>query len=429
MATGLIFGLAPAVRGTNVNLNAGLRDSGRVTASGAKLSLAKGLVISQIGLSLLAVVLAGLLLRTLWNLQTVALGYPKEKLLLVTVDGVSAGYRGAQLPSLWRDLTERLQQLPGVHGVTYSINGLFSGSEAEDEIEVEGFAPQNEDEKSSLFDMIGPGYFATLGIPLLRGREFQLRDGTIAPHVCVINEAFARRFFLGRDPVGRHIIEKFGNQKNVMEVVGVAGNARDHSLRGDVPPRFYLPGDQGMQGPNGWATFEIRTTRDPEQMHEAVRKAIMSANGRLYPTDDRPLVESLERNMAYPRMMARLCTIFGVIGLFLAAAGLYGVLSYGIARRTNEIGIRVALGAAPRRVTLMILGETAIMIAIGVVLGLGLTLACTRLIAARLYGLGALDPLTIVVAVSALGLVALIASYIPALRATLVNPTTALRHE
>ncbi len=427
--SGIIFGLAPALRGTNIDLNDSLRDSGHATASSGKVKLTQGLVVCQIGLSLLAVILAGLFLRTIWNLQAVGLGYPKERLLLTTVDGVQAGYKGPQLSNLWRDLNARLQALPGVQAVSYSMNGLFSGSEADDEIAVEGFAPQNEDEKTSRFDMVGPGYFSTLGVPLLRGREFALPDGPSAPHVAVINEAFARQFFAGRNPIGRHIIQDPGNQKNVMEVVGVAKNVRDHALRGEVPPRFYVPGDQGIGGPNEWATFEIRTAGDPKYMLDAVRKTIISADAKLYPTKEHVLVESLESSMSQPRMIARLCAVFGSVGLLLAAGGLYGVLSYGIARRTNEIGIRMALGAAPGRVIGMVLRETGMMLGIGAVLGIVLTIACARLIAGRLYGLSTLDPLTILSAVGLFAIVAAIAAFVPAARAARVNPIAALRHE
>jgi predicted permease len=427
--SGLIFGLAPAFRGTNINLNDSLRDSGHAAASSGKLKLTQGLVVCQIGLSLLAVILAGLFLRTIWNLQAVGLGYPKEKLLLVTVDGVRAGYKGPQLTNLWRDLNARLQALPGVKAASYSINGLFSGSEADDEIVVEGFTPQSEDEKTSRFDMVGTGYFAALNIPLLRGREFGLQDGPSAPHVAVINEAFADRFFAGRNPIGRHITEGSDSQKNVMEVVGVAGNARDHGLRGQVPPRFYVPGDQGIDGPNEWATFEIRTAGDPQRMLDIVRKTIVSVDANLFPSKEHTLVESLESSMSQPRMIARLCAVFGTVGLLLAAGGLYGVLSYGIARRTNEIGIRMALGAAPGRVINMVLRETAIVLAIGTVLGIVLTIACARVIAGRLYGLSTLDPLTILSATGLFAIVAAVAAIVPAARAARVNPIAALRHE
>ncbi len=427
--SGAIFGLAPALRGTNVNLTNSLRDRGDASGSKSKLKVTQGLVVCQIGLSLLAVILAGLFLRTIWNLQGVALGYPKENLLLITVDGVSAGYKGPQLSNLWHDLDARLRAYPGVKSASYSINGLFSGAEADDEIAVEGFTPQNEDEKTSRFDMVGPAYFSTLGIPLLRGRELGLQDSATAPHVAVINESFANQFFAGRDPIGRHITEGSGSQTNRMEVVGVARNARDHALRGKVPPRFYFPGDQGMDGPNEWATFEIRTAGDPKEMLAAARKVIVSVNANLYPSKEITLEDSLESSISQPRMIAQLCGVFGTVGLILAAGGLYGILSYGIARRTNEIGVRMALGASPGRVIGMVLQETGSMLAFGVVLGIVFTIAITHVIAGRLYGLSALDPLTIGSAIALFAVVAVLAAFIPAARAARVNPIVALRHE
>ncbi|MBZ5525846.1 MAG: ABC transporter permease [Acidobacteriia bacterium] len=427
--TGILFGLAPALRGTRPQLVQGLREGGQSTASRGGLAIGRSLSILQIGLCLLAVVLAGLLMRTLRNLQSVELGYPRENLVLVRVDGVAAGYQGPQLPPLWRELTARLQSLPGVKSASYSTNGLFSDAEADDEIEVEGFTARREDETYSNFDMTGPGYFSTVGIPLLRGRDFSLQDGSGAPHVCVINEAFAQVFFAGRDPIGRHITQKFGSLRNVMEVIGVARNARDHSLREAVPPRFYVPGDQGMQGPNQWAIFEIRALGNPEQMRDAVGKTILSVNGSLFPQNARPLSDLLERQTAHSRMIARLCAIFALVSLLQAATGLYGVLSYGVTRRLNEIGIRMAMGAGRSQVVAMILRETSGMIVTGSAIGIVLTLACRRLIAAWLYGLTALDPITIAAAVLTLSAIALIAAGLPAARASRISPTTALRRE
>jgi predicted permease len=428
--TGILFGLVPALRGTRVNVNDSLRDSGRgLTSSSGRLNLAKGLVITQVALSLLLVVSAGLFLRTLWNLQSVGLGYPKEKLLLLTVDGLTAGYKDAQLAGLWRELIPRLRALPGVQGATYSQNGLFSGSESADRVDVEGYTPQNDKDRGSRFDMVGPEYFSTVGIPLMLGREFDAHDTITSPKVCVINEAFAKKFFAGRNPIGRHVTETFGDRRSTSEVVGVAKNARDHGLKGDIPPRFYLPADQGMEGPTPWATFEVRTAGDPEQMLQTVRKAILTLNEDLPIDSARPLIENVDRTNEQPRMIARLCAIFGAMALLLAATGLYGVLSYGVARRTNEIGIRMALGAGKGQVIAMILRETGIMILIGLASGMAATAAATRLVASRLYGLSALDPATILAAVIILTAVAIIAGYIPAARAARVNPTQALRRE
>ena len=429
--TGIVFGLAPALRATRVNVTSSLRDTGRgVTAGGgSKLNLAKGLVIAQVALLLLLVAGAGLFLRTLWNLQSVGLGYPKEKLLLTTVDGLTAGYKDAQLSNLWRDLIERFRAIPGIQGATYSLNGLFSGSESGDEVEVEGFTPQKDDEKNSVFDMVGPQYFSTLGVPLILGRDIGLQDTTSSLHVCVINEAFAKKFFAGRNPIGHHVTDKFGDVKAVYEIVGVSKDARDHSLTRDVPPRFFIPADQFMQGPAPWATFEIRTAGNPEQMLGAIRKTVLSVNEDLPVENAGPLTDNLDHANDQPRMIAHLCTIFGIVALLLAATGLYGVLSYGVARRTNEIGIRMALGAGKSRVVAMILRETGIMILIGVAVGAAATAGAARLVASRLYGLSVIDPLTVATAIGILAAVALIAGYIPAARAARVNPTQALRHE
>jgi predicted permease len=429
LLTGLLFGLAPAIRATRVDLNESLKETGRgTTHSGRRLSFAKSLVALQVGLSLLLVVGAGLFLRTLWNLQSVNLGYPKENLLLAGVDGTSAGFKDNGLLTLYQNITDRLRVLPGVRGVTYSGNGLFSGGESGDEIQVEGFTPQSERDRSARFDRLGPGYFSTLGIPLLLGREIGLQDTPASPKVCVINEAFAQRFFKGRTPIGRHITQVFGDLKSIMEIVGVARNARDHNVREEVLPRFYIPEGQSMEGPSGHVNFEVRTAGDPEKMLEAVRKAVLQVNADI-PVRARILSENLEALNWQPQMIARLCTIFGGIALLLAAIGLYGVLSYGVARRTNEIGIRMALGAGRSRVVGMILKETSMIIAIGMVAGIIAAAGTTRLVAARLYGLSALDPITIVAAVCILAIVALAAGYIPATRAARVNPVKALRHE
>ncbi len=428
--TGLLFGLVPALRSARVDINHSLRETGRgVTSSGKRLTLAKLLVVLQVAISLLLVAGAGLFLRTLWNLQSVGLGYPKENLLLVRIDGLTAGYQDARLASLYHDIQDRLRALPGVRGATYSGNGLFSGSESGDQIEVEGFTPQNDQDKGSRFDQIGPGYFSTVGIPMLLGRETELRDTATSSRICIINDSFAKRFFKDRNPIGKHITQVFGDTRTLWEVAGVSQNARDHRLRDDVPPRFYQPVDQSSFGIPGSVNFEIRTAGDPAQMLAAIRKAVLELNADLPITSARPLGELLEGVTSQPRMIARLCAIFGIIALVLAATGLYGVLSYGVARRTNEIGIRMALGAGRSSVIGMILRETSIMIAIGMAAGMIATAIATRLIKARLYGLSSFDPMTIVAAIGVLGAVALISGYIPAARASRVNPVIALRHD
>ncbi|MBV9678260.1 MAG: ABC transporter permease [Acidobacteriaceae bacterium] len=430
LLTGILFGLAPAFRNTRVDVSQSLKESGRsVTDTGMRMTVAKCLVAVQVALSLLLVAGAGLFLRTLWNLESVAVGYAKENLLAIRVDAVTAGYKDAQRPTLYNEVADRLRALPGVRSVAYSENGLFGGTESADPVDVEGYIHKNKDNMNARFDQIGPGYFSAIGVPLLLGREINVRDTAGALRVCVINEAFAKRFFAGRNPIGKHVADTYGGSRLTMEVVGVAKDVKDHRLRGDVPPRFYVPVAQGDGGIAPNVYFEVRTTGDANRALNSLRRSILQVNANLQILMARTVDSLIDSQNRLPRLIAQLCSIFGAIALVLAATGLYGVLSYSIARRTNEIGIRMALGADKGSVIGMVLRETSIMIVLGMAAGIGATFGLTRLIANRLYGLSAMDPLTICAALGILGAVALAASYIPALRAARVSPVAALRHE
>jgi predicted permease len=428
--TGVLFGLAPAIQGTRINVSDTLKEAGRgVTTSARRLSFQKWLVVAQVGISFLLVVGAGLFLRTLWNLQAVDLGYAKDNLLVVRVGGLTAGYHDAALANLYRNVGDRLGTLPGVHGVAYSQNGIFSGTDSGDEIRVEGFTPATDDDRGAAFDRISPAYFSTLGVPLLLGREFRLQDAAGSPRVCIINQTFASHFFGSANPVGKHITQIFGLEQATMEIVGVAKNVRDHELREEVPYRFYLPVEQAMGGVVPSIYFSIRASGDPNQMLNTIRSAIHGIDPNLPITSSDSLGELIDDYNASTRTVAQLCAVFGIVALVLAAIGLYGVLSYGVARRTNEIGIRLALGAGRARVVNMILLETGVVMAIGIALGIAAAAAGTRLISAQLYGLPAFDLPTVVVAACVLALVSLIAGYIPAIRASRVDPANALRHD
>jgi predicted permease len=368
-------------------------------------------------------------LRTLWNLQSVKLGFSKEHLLLLRVDALTAGYNDASRPLLYRKIADHLRSQPGVRGVTYSENGLLRGTDSGDPVDVEGFVHKSNDDANARFDQLGPHYFSTLGIPLLLGREIEEQDTSTSLRVCLINEAFAKRFFVGRNPVGKHVSDTYGASKRTMEVIGVARDVRDHGLRGDVPSRFYVPIPQGDGDVPPSVYFEIRTSSDSGAMLNTVRKAILQVNSDLPIVMARTIDELIENVNSQPRIIAQLCGVFGAIALLLAATGLYGILSYMVARRTNEIGIRMALGATRENVIYAILRETSLTIAAGMAAGLLATFASTRLVASRLYGLSPTDPLTITAALAILGCIAPAASYIPAARAARVNPVVTLRHE
>ncbi len=233
--------------------------------------------------------------------------------------------------------------------MAFSENGLFSGTESDDRVDVEGFTPRPKDDQSSRFDEVGPGYFATLGIPLLLGRGIETQDTANSMRVCVINETFAKIYFGGRNPIGKRVTDIAGDRRIDLRVVGVAKDARDHSLRAKIRPRFYTAVDHGIEGIPPSVYFELRTAGDAEQLLKAARKAVSDINEDLPVVQARTLEQALEQANAPTRLIARLCAIFGAIALLLAATGLYGVLSYGVARRTNEIGIRMALGRERER--------------------------------------------------------------------------------
>lgn len=427
--TGVLFGIAPAVYGTRIDIKESLKAAGRgVTGAGSRFGLAKLLVAAQVALSLLLLIGAGLFLRTLWNLQAVDIGYSKSNLLLMKVDGLSAGYKPDLLNGVYRDMADRVKALPGIHELAYSANGLFTGSERNDPIEVEGYIPRHEADKAADFDEIGPGYFKALGVPLLGGREFGLQDTEKTALVCVINEAFAQHYFRGTNPIGRHVSDIYWeNKKIVMEIVGISSNVHDHTLRDKVQPRFYIPVSQGIGGTPASIYLEIRSAGDPELLMNPVRKTITAMNPNLSITRSATIPELIDQYNSQPRMIAQLCSVFGGIALSLAVIGLYGVLSYGVARRSGEIGIRMALGADKSAVVFMIMKETALIIILGIAGGIATASATTQLLAAQLYGLSALDPLTIGIGASVLCLAGFCASYVPAARAARVHPMTALR--
>jgi predicted permease len=421
LVAGVILGLLPALRTMSVNASAGLKEQGRgLTGSAAWLRTGKSVVVGQVALSLPLLVGAGLLLRTLQNLQQVDLGYAKERLFLMRVDVQMAGYEEQRRLPLFQRLLERVRAVQGVRAASYSKSGLFLGSRSSGHVEVEGYTPEGGEGVRSVWDHVGPDYFSTLGIPLLLGREITERDQPSSNKVCVINEAFAKRFFTGRNPLGMHV--------DRYETVGVARDSRNGSLRDEVEARFYISAAQPTDVPR-FITFVVRTVAEPSSVLAAVRQAILSEDRNLPITAVSTLTQLVDRQMEQDRLLARLSTAFGVVGLFLAAIGLYGVVSYGVARRTNEIGIRKALGAPDSAVMAMILRETVLLLAVGLVSGVALCVAGMRFITSRLYGLAPTDPVALGVAITALTGVALVAAWLPAHRASRVDPSVALRYE
>jgi predicted permease len=386
------------------------------------------LVSLQLALSLPLLVGAGLLARTAYNLQRADLGFPSERLLLVRVDLREAAPDSARRRRVRRELLEQLQAIPGVRAVSFSHLGVFSGGNSAETVEVEGYSAKGDHDRASALDVVGADYFSTLGVPIHLGREILESDRDGSPRVCVINEAFAKRFFDGRNPIGMRLTSVDEDQRTTCQVVGVAGNARTQGLRGEVEPRYFVPAAQPQPRADS-PTFLIRTATEAGPVMAAARKAIERVDSAL------PILsaESIEDRMApltaQDRTTAKLAVVFGCVALTLAAIGLYGVLSHGTARRTGEIAVRIALGARPGRVIAMVLRETAGLVGAGLVLGGALAYAGSRLIDSQLFGVAAHDPLTLGLATGMMLLVALSAAYLPARRASRLDPMAALRQE
>jgi predicted permease len=430
LLTSLVFGTTPALRASRTDINSSLRESAPNLTTGGGASVAKILVVAQVAFSFVLVMGAGLFLRTLWNLQTISLGYPKDHLLQVRVDGVSAGYKDQSLLTFYRDVGDKLRTLPGISDVAYSRLGLLAGLESQGSIAVDGFTPQHEEDRQAHYDSVSSGYFTVLGVPLAQGRDFGDQDSPGSMKVCVINQELAKHFFHGTNPLGHHMTVPLGDNTETVEIVGVVTDTRSNSLRQQVPRTFYTPLSQVL-GPTVRSSviYEIRTVGDPKSLLPIVRKTILSVNPDAPITFSYTMEELLAKQTRAETQIAGMCLGFAIMALLLAAIGLYGVLSDSVNRRTNEIGIRMALGADRYKVIRMILGETGLLVAIGLGSGMIAAVASSRVIASKLYGVSQMDPLTLVTVLLVLLSVSLTAALAPAIRAARVNPLRALRHE
>ena len=394
----------------------------------SRLGLGKILVVSQVAMSLLMLIGAGLFVRSLQRLMSVDLGYNPDKLLLVRIDPISSGYKGAALLQLHHELLDRLRAIPGVRSVTLSEDGLFSHSESGDPISIQGFVPKSGQDMNARFDQVGPDYFATVGIPILMGRDISPNDSGSVPRVGLINQTMAQYYFGKENPIGRQITDTYPDNVTSFEVVDVVADAKYNNMREKTPRRFYVPTFNPII-PVGSAYYIIRTFANPTSVAEAVRREITSVDKTLSVTKLNTLVDLVDDSLVRDRLIATLSSFFGALALVLASIGLYGVMSFAVARRTNEIGVRIALGAPRGNVIWLVLRETLILVAIGISIGLPVALAASRVISSRLFGLSPNDPLTIVVAALVLAMVASLAGFIPARRASHVDPVVALRYE
>ena len=425
LASGILFGIVPALRTTRIHPSlsfdtgsAGLQQT--MSSSARRRWVSNSLVIAQVGLAVVMLVGAGLFVRTLLNLKSINPGFNARNLLLFGLDPVALHYKEPQIQNVYRTLRERLSSLAGVTGVTYSSSALVSNSLSSSDYQIEGRADRATVPVNLL--NVGPDFFRTMGIPVLAGRVFTPAEFTKARPVAIVNEAFVRQYCGGRNPLGLH----FGDDspKAVkQEIIGIAGNAKYNSLRDEIKPTAYMPllADR--------AHFEVRTAGSPSLLISSVRKIVTEVDPNLPLFDVVTQTEQIDEALIIDRLVARLSAAFGLLALTLACVGLYGLLSYEVARRTREIGIRIAVGAQARAVQQGILRETLAIVLIGLAIGIPAALVATRALGAMLYGVQTNDAATLLATTFVLLVVSGVAGYLPARRASLIDPTVALRYE
>ena len=424
LATALLFGTVPAFRATHPDLTEPLK-SGRSQSGGpAKGPLAKALVISQVALSLVLLVGAGLFVRSLLNLTNVDTGFNKESVIRLRVDPGSVGYKqDARLSNLYRQIEERVGALPGVRAASFSIFTFNEGT-WNNPIWVDGYLSGHRDTEVH-HNAVGTGYFAAMGIPVLAGRTFGPQDTATSPKVGVIGETMARTLFPVGSPIGRRYGRGERNAADI-EVIGVVKDVKYNSLDETPQPGDYLPYAQNVRYLND---FEVRYSGDAAAAVSAIREAIHDVEPQLPVSDVMTLDQQVARSITNQRLVAQLSAFFGLLAVFLSCIGIYGLMSYLVTRRTNEIGLRMALGATRPKVLWMILQESLWLVGLGIAIGVPVALTGNHLVSHLLYGLPASDPLTLLGGVSALLAIAALAGYLPARRATRVDPMIALRYE
>jgi predicted permease len=428
LTTGILFGLAPALHATRVDPGPSLKRQTRL--GHARLPLTRALIVSQVATSLLLLVGAGLFVRTVQNLRN-GLGFVPQRVLVMTIEPSLAGYKDARLAILYQEVLDRVTAIPGVRSASLARFGLIGAGYSGRRVWIPGYTPANERDRNVAFNVVGPKFFETSGIPLVAGREFGPGDTATSPKVAIVNEKFARAYFNGDSPLGRRL--GFGPKASEdLEIVGVVRDAKYFYLRKDSPSAVAVPFLQSLTGPGpglGRMILEVRTIGDPESAAAVVRRAIQSIARDVPVYGVKTEEQQIDASLAQERLLATLAGFFSLLALFLACAGLYGVLSHAVAQRTSEIGIRMALGARRTNVVWLVLRDSAMLVSSGVAIGVPAAIVAARFIESQLFGLTVTDPATLLVASMSLTVAAALATFAPAWRATRVDPLVALRYE
>ena len=428
LLAGTLFGLVPALQSTRPELANTLKDEAGGVLRGGSAGLRKGLVVAQVSLSLLLLIGAGLFLQSLRNLKTLNPGFEVKNLLAFDVDPTMSRYDPKWSADYYRRLSERLSALPGVKAHTFAVIPLLEDNEWDNWVTIEGYSAKQDERPDPHMQYCSPGFFKTLKIRLLAGRDFDDRDGAGAPKVGIVNQKFVKKYFGGADPVGRHVGMGIDpGTKTDIQIVGVVADTKYESMRDDVPYELYIPSEQ--KGFADGETVYVRTSGDPTNLFNTLRAEVRAVDASVPMYDMRTLDHQVEISLLTERLLSTLSSVFGCLATLLAALGLYGVMAFMVARRTREIGIRMALGAGQGSVVWMVLRETLTLAGIGVAIGLAGAYGVTRLIQAQLFGVEPTDLLTMAAASLGIAAVTTLAGYIPARRATGIDPMSALRWE
>jgi predicted permease len=429
--TGILFGLVPALKTLGVTVTPALKDARAATrGSGARFGWGKGLIAAQVAVSLLVLFAAALLVRSLQNLMTQSFGYKRDHLVIARIDPVAAGYTNDGMHRLAPEIVARLASTPELDAITYSTNGLFSGTESNEAIIVPGYPASDARDRISNEDYVGADYFGVVGIPILAGRGIEAQDTETSTRVAVVNEAMVKHFFAGQNPIGRQFkIDDPDWLDKPMTVVGVSRNAKDHGsgLREEVTPRYYVA---FQQVPEPFQiVIEAQASGTPSAAISDILNGIKAVDPHLPINFVRTLDSLVSDSAANQILLAKISTFFAGLALLLACVGLYGVMSYTVAGRTREIGVRMALGAGRGNVMEMVLREGMLLVATGLLFGVPLALVVAQTLHSFLFGLKSSDPLSLSAVILVLAMVAAFAGFIPARRAAKVDPMVALRYE
>ena len=425
MFTGVLFGIAPALRATRFDLAGVMKETSR-SVHGARSWLGKALLVVQVAISVVLLIGAALFLRTLENLRSVDVGFDPRNLVQFRVNPQLNRYDEARIATLYQELSAGLQTVAGVRGVTVTQLAPLSGGTTITGIFVQGrtYGPEQRDSIHRM--VVSPNYFEVMGIPLLMGRGFtENENNSKAPKVVIINDAAAKKYFPNVNPIGQRFgpnLEQAGQQ----EIVGIVRDTKYSSMRDPAPPTMYIP---LLQTRLFGSVVVARTAGEPMSMVGSIREAVRRVDPNLPMIDVYTQMEQIERRLQQERLFAQAYTMFGSLALVLAAIGLFGLMSYNVSRRTNEIGIRMALGAERKTVMGMVMSESMVLVVVGAVIGVAIALAAGRLVTALLYGVAATDMLSMAIAIVTMILVAAAAGYLPARRASRVDPMVALRYE